>query len=100
MHGGAPAEVLRLIFNVCPNDLHRIRQDLTVVDHLGLHGKCNEDYLHYLRHTSSTHTIQAYARVSARWFAHLSRINHSWTDFLTTTQEDFLVWFRAGTAPG
>lgn len=73
---------------------------VTVVDRHGLPVDCIEDYLHYLRQTSSPHTVRAYARALARWFAHLDRTDHSWTDFPTTTYGDFLVWLRTGTDPG
>lgn len=72
---------------------------VTVVDEQGLPVAQAEDYLHYLRQSSSPHTVTAYARALARWLGFLERTGQSWTDFPTTAFGDFLNWLHTREDP-
>lgn len=75
------------------------QRSVTIIDDQGLPVSHGEDFLHYLRQTSSPYTVTAYARALARWLDFLERADHSWTDFPTTAFGDFLEWLRTGQDP-
>lgn len=68
----------------------------TVVDEQGIPIPQVEEYLHFLRQASSPHSVRAYARALARWFAHLDRAGQPWEDFPTTCFGDYLAWLSTG----